>query len=282
MLISTTELMKRLKTIEEDIKEIHSNDDESSFVPVEKYCDELITLYEATYDFELNRSKILELYEEERKIKNVLSNFNNNTKVYGYNFNINEGLIRIAELKEEIKNDSIENLFVALSSVAPKDGIYAVLGNHEYRNKELVKEAMTRENIMLLADTVVPVVRGGDTIFIAGVYDSFKYDSLAVQPSETVPDSLFAILLCHTPDYPERSASTADLVLSGHTHGGQVSLFGLYTPVKNSSYGTRFLRGRNRTSSGATIITTNGVGTSRRKVRFCVPSELVYITLKRK
>ena len=103
MLISTTELMKRLKTIEEDIKEIHSNDDESSFVPVEKYCDELITLYEATYDFELNRSKILELYEEERKIKNVLSNFNNNTKVYGYNFNINEGLIRIAELKEEIK-----------------------------------------------------------------------------------------------------------------------------------------------------------------------------------
>lgn len=179
-------------------------------------------------------------------------------------------------------NDSIENLFVALSSVAPKDGIYAVLGNHEYRNKELVKEAMTRENIMLLADTVVPVVRGGDTIFIAGVYDSFKYDSLAVQPSETVPDSLFAILLCHTPDYAERSASTADLVLSGHTHGGQVSLFGLYTPVKNSSYGTRFLRGRNRTSSGATIITTNGVGTSRRKVRFCVPSELVYITLKRK
>ena len=78
------------------------------------------------------------------------------------------------------------------------------------------------------------------------------------------------------------SDNCCSIILCGHTHGGQVSLFGLYTPVKNSSYGTRFLRGRNRTSSGATIITTNGVGTSRRKVRFCVPSELVYITLKRK
>lgn len=178
-------------------------------------------------------------------------------------------------------NDSIESLFASLASVVPRDGIYAVLGNHERRNKELIGRAMAREGILLLADSAVPVARSGDTIFIAGVYDSFRYDSLAVQPSETVPDSLFTILLCHTPDYAERSASTADLVLSGHTHGGQVSLLGLCTPVKNSSYGTRFLRGRNSTSSGSTIITTNGVGTSRRKVRFCVPSEIVVITLRR-
>lgn len=179
-------------------------------------------------------------------------------------------------------NDSIDALFSSLASVEPPFGIFAVLGNHERRNEEFIAHSMKEHGIVLLADTVMPVSRDNDTIFLAGVYDSFRYDSLAVQPSETLPDSLFTILLCHTPDYAERSGSTADLVLSGHTHGGQVTLFGMYTPVKNSAYGTRFLRGLNRTSSGSTIITTNGVGTSRRKVRFCVPSELVYVTLKKR
>ena len=102
-----------------------------------------------------------------------------------------------------------------------------------------------------------------------------------MHPAETVPDSLFTVLLCHTPDYAERSSTTADLVLSGHTHGGQVSLLGLYTPVRNSVYGTRFLRGMNNTTAGSTVITTNGVGTSRKKIRFCVPSEIVVVRLKR-
>lgn len=178
-------------------------------------------------------------------------------------------------------NDSIDALFSSLSTVEPPFGVYAVLGNHERRNEELIAHSMKEHGIVLLADTVVSLSRDNDTIFIAGIYDSFRYDSLAVQPSETVPDSLFTILLCHTPDYAERSRTTADLVLSGHTHGGQVSLLGLYTPVKNTNYGARFLRGCNRTSYGSTIITTNGVGTSRRKVRFCVPSEIVLVTLKR-
>ena len=179
-------------------------------------------------------------------------------------------------------NDSIDVLFSSLASVKPPFGIYAVLGNHECRNGALIAHSMKEHGIELLADTVVPVLRGNDTIFFAGIYDSFRYDSLVVQPFEAVPDSLFTILLCHTPDYAERSSAKVDLVLSGHTHGGQVSLLGIYTPVKNSCYGSRFLRGRNTATSGATVITTNGVGTSRRKVRFCVPSELVHVILKKR
>ena len=116
---------------------------------------------------------------------------------------------------------------------------------------------------------------------MAGVRDSFVCDSVATSAVSNDVSEAFVILLAHTPDYAERSQSRADLVLSGHTHGGQVSLFGIYTPVKNTGYGTRFLRGLNKTTYGSTIITTNGVGTSRRKVRFCVPSEIVIITLER-
>ena len=175
----------------------------------------------------------------------------------------------------------LDELFDSLSTVEPADGLFAVYGNHESRNKELVAQVMKANDVVLLADSVVSIQRDSDTIYLAGIYNSFVYDSLLVQPAETVGDEAFVILLCHTPDYAERSSTSADLVLSGHTHGGQVSLFGLYTPVKNTRYGKRFLRGRNKTTNGATVITTNGVGTSRQKVRFCVPSEIVLVTLKR-
>ncbi|MBO7230559.1 MAG: metallophosphoesterase [Bacteroidaceae bacterium] len=170
-------------------------------------------------------------------------------------------------------------LFDSLSSVRPADGIFAVLGNHERRYKGIVEQVMDDYGVVLLSDTVVAIERGEEAIHIAGIHDSFVYDSLVVQPAETMAEDAFVILLCHTPDYAERSSTTADLVFSGHTHGGQVSLFGIYTPVKNTIYGRRFLRGMNATTSGASVITTTGVGTSRRKIRFCVPSEIVFVTL---
>lgn len=177
-------------------------------------------------------------------------------------------------------NAYIDELFSSISSVKTADGRYAVLGNHEKRNGELISSAMNKSGIVLLSDDTVHIRRGGESIYLAGVEDSFKFDSTKVQPAEMVDAAAFVMLLCHTPDYAERSSTTADLVLSGHTHGGQVSLLGIYTPVRNSAYGTRFLRGRNRTSEGSTVITTNGVGTSRKKVRFCVPSEIVVVTLR--
>ena len=177
-------------------------------------------------------------------------------------------------------DDYLNELFDSLSSVKPVDGVYAVLGNHEKRYEETAVQAMNDYGIVLLADSVVGVGREDDVIYLVGIYDSFDYNPLVAQPEELVNAEAFVLMLCHTPDYAERSFTTADIVLSGHTHGGQVSLFGLYTPVKNTQYGNRFLRGMNRTTSGASVITTNGVGTSRRKVRFCVPSEIVLVTLK--
>ena len=178
-------------------------------------------------------------------------------------------------------DDSIKALFSALETVGARYGTYAVLGNHERRNGGLVASSMREHGIILLSDSIACVDVAGGELFIAGVRDSFSCDSTMIQRIDAVVDEAFLILLAHTPDYAERSSVMADVVLSGHTHGGQVSLLGLYTPVKNSAYGRRFLSGRNATSKGTTVITTNGVGTSRKKVRFCVPSEVVLLTLKR-
>ena len=178
-------------------------------------------------------------------------------------------------------DDSIKALFSALETVGARYGTYAVLGNHERRNGGLVASSVREHGIILLSDSIACVDAAGDELFIAGVRDSFSCDSVMLQRVDAIADDAFVILLAHTPDYAERSSVEVDVVLSGHTHGGQVSLFGLYTPVRNSVYGRRFLSGRNVATSGTIVITTNGVGTSRKKVRFCVPSEVVLLTLKR-
>ena len=178
-------------------------------------------------------------------------------------------------------NDSIDALFRSLSAVKTSLGTYAVLGNHDKRNEALIRQAMDKYGICLLDGRArYMLFDAGGELSIAGVYDSFVEDTLFARYMERVAHSEFVILLTHNPDFVERNSITADLAFAGHTHGGQVSLFGLYTPVKNTRYGRRFLRGRNRTTNGVTMITTNGVGTSRRKVRFCVPSEIVVVTLK--
>lgn len=178
-------------------------------------------------------------------------------------------------------NDSIDALFKSLSAVKTSLGTYAVLGNHDKCNEPMIRKAMGENDVMLLDGTIQYMIfDDGGELGIAGVYDSFADDTLFAQYMERANDLDFLILLTHNPDFVERHSLTVDLAFAGHTHGGQVSLFGLYTPVKNTRYGRRFLRGRNRTSNGTTMITTNGVGTSRRKVRFCVPSEIVLVTLK--
>lgn len=174
-----------------------------------------------------------------------------------------------------------QQLFFSFSSVETACGKYAVLGNHDYRLRDSVAVAMERSGVRLLADEVSYLRRGGDSIAVVGVYNPFKPSAAVQQLATGVQADCFTIILSHTPDFAQDTRVPCDLVLAGHTHGGQVSLLGLYTPVKNTKYGARFLRGLNSTTDGVPVITTNGVGTSRRKLRFCVPSEIVVITFKR-
>ena len=131
MKITATELMKQLKFIQEEIATIHQDDNNKSYVLVEKVTDDnnkskLVPLYAEEYNFLNNRNRINDLYLEERKIRNLLSIFNTKTLVIGYDFNINEGLVRLAQLKEEIK---------VLTNLARKSQYESTTN---YRNNEVI------------------------------------------------------------------------------------------------------------------------------------------------
>lgn len=176
--------------------------------------------------------------------------------------------------------DYTEELFDTISSVKTEHGIFAVPGNHDYRWHDRIAQVMNNTNVVLLCDSFVYLKRDCDRIALLGIHNSFKADKELYRSLAKECDTLFTILLTHTPDYAEDVDAIADVALSGHTHGGQVTLLGIYTPVKNTKYGTRFLRGMNFTDNSTPVITTNGVGTSRRKIRFCAPSEIVVVTLR--
>ena len=177
--------------------------------------------------------------------------------------------------------DYVDTLFAALGKCRTTDGIWAVMGNNDFeRCTDVIALAMGRNDIHLLNyDTVV--VRPG--LVVAGV--PFCTHPPLVEPlTKTLKKEDFVIFLTHSPDIAEAAPLTpdrVDLALAGHTHGGQVTFLYLIAPETASRYGRRFLAGRHANSLGVPVITSRGLGTSRIPVRFCAPTDIVFVTLRK-
>ncbi|GAB6867956.1 metallophosphoesterase [Bacteroides rodentium JCM 16496] len=174
-------------------------------------------------------------------------------------------------------------VMAALAQVKTPLGTYAVLGNNDYEAcyDDIVRE-MRHYGMHLLEHKVDTLRRGGERILVAGVRNPFDLAKNGTSPTLGLSPDDFVILLTHTPDYAEDVPVTnSDLILAGHTHGGQVTLFGLYAPIVPSHYGQRFLSGLKYNSKNIPMIVTNGIGTSQKAIRMFAPAEVVMIVLHR-
>lgn len=193
---------------------------------------------------------------------------------------INPDLLLLGgDYKEGCEN--ISPLFDAIGKLRPRFGIYAVMGNNDYETcYDETVQAMKDNGIELLEHKCDTIKYGNEEIIIAGIRNPFDKKNL-ISPTLSLNDSDFVIMLVHTPDYAEDTDITnTDLVLAGHTHGGQVTLFGIYAPVLPSKYGQRFRTGLKHNSKGIPVIITNGLGTSQKNIRMFAPSEIIWIHLR--
>ncbi|PIE33235.1 metallophosphoesterase [candidate division KSB3 bacterium] len=171
--------------------------------------------------------------------------------------------------------------FKELRHVTAPLGVFGVLGNHDHwEDAELTRQQMSRAGITILDNLATWIVQGQERIKIGGVGDLWE-DLQDVRPTlEDTDDSDFVILVSHNPDYAEFIPTrNIDLMLCGHTHGGQVTFFGKWAPFVPSQYGQKYRYGLIETPK-TRVIVTKGVGTVTPPVRFFARPEIVEVKLK--
>lgn len=172
----------------------------------------------------------------------------------------------------------INSTITSLSKLNAPLGVYAVLGNSDpqHYSWEALKNSTTINDIGNLGDWVG---NNEGRIRIGGIGAENDRQSPEVAIGNAGTDD-FVILLKHEPDYfAELDKSKVDLVLSGHTHGGQVTFFGIWTPILPEN-GKKYVSGVFE-EDNSTLIVSNGIGTAGFPVRFFARPQIILINLER-
>jgi uncharacterized protein len=156
--------------------------------------------------------------------------------------------------------------------------VYAVLGNHDSLRMVPAFEDM---GIRMLVNEAEPLVREGQRLYLAGIDDAhfYRVDNIE-KAASPIPHGAFSILLSHTPEiYRQAAHAGFDLLLSGHTHGGQICLPGAIPLTLDSRLPRRLGAGAWR--YGPMIgYTSVGVGSSVVPARINCPPEITLHELR--
>jgi predicted MPP superfamily phosphohydrolase len=187
-------------------------------------------------------------------------------------------VVLLGDLVEGHGDAEAEHLSAFAGLGAPL-GVWAVSGNHEAHNGGLRETALTGSGIRLLRNRWVQLRPG---LVLAGVEDLTQAgrngggtkpltQALAGRPPETA-----TVLLSHTPWHADQAAREGvGLMLSGHTHGGQIWPFGYLVRIRYP-----FLEGR-YTEQGMTVLVSRGTGTWGPRMRLWLPGQILRVTLRR-
>jgi hypothetical protein len=166
-----------------------------------------------------------------------------------------------------------------LGRLRARYGVYAVLGNHDFRvDADAITQALRRQRIDVLRNRHVTLWFGGESVYLAGV-DDYGYGADLRRAMRGVSREAATILLAHNPRVIHlASRHNVSLVLSGHTHGGQVNLPLFGTVYGRSPERLRYKIGWDR--MGATqIYVSRGIGTIVLPWRVRCPAEISHLEL---
>ena len=174
-------------------------------------------------------------------------------------------------------------VFEELKLLKAEKGIYTVYGNHDYYDFKKITSRLKDLGIHILKNDSIRLVSENESIIIAGI-DDYLRGKPDVERALENSSGNFTVLLCHNPDYfeimPKESKKKADIILSGHTHGGQLNLFG-FAPFVPSRYGSKYRYGLKETENGRIYI-SSGLGGVVFPMRFMAKPEIVNLILRKK
>lgn len=187
--------------------------------------------------------------------------------------------------------DYIRPVFEEFMKIHSRYGKFAVLGNHDFFvDADLTRKMMDSTGIYSCDNRSYWLKLNGDSIKIGGVGEMDHEKQLPENTTKDVKPQDFCILMCHQPAYVAGLQTPfVDLTFSGHTHGGQVTLFGWWAPVLPTSNGLfahprsidqRYRYGLVKDGQRQSYI-SSGVGTRFPPVRFFCRPEIAVIILKK-
>jgi hypothetical protein len=165
--------------------------------------------------------------------------------------------------------------------------VYAILGNHDVAvGAREVTAALTASGIPVLTNKCLPMERSGGRLWLAGLDDPVEGQP---DPEQAIPVSIRnvpnepVIVMCHAPDYADElmaqpAGKAVDLMVSGHTHGGQVRL-PLVGALELPIMGRKYVEGWFRLG-GMQLYVNRGIGTVGLPFRLDCPPEITLITLR--
>ncbi len=179
-----------------------------------------------------------------------------------------------------------------LAKLRAKIGVVGVLGNHDWWEDGLLAQQEFRRNQIPLIDNtrlfITPqrtlATSAYEGLCIAGVGDYYEDRQHYGAALGNVPRDMPRLLLSHNPDVAEddefnASGLRVDLMLSGHTHGGQIWIPGLGTPILPSRYGQKYARGLVE-GPCCRVFISRGIGTTVLPMRFTIRPEICVLQLK--
>jgi len=186
----------------------------------------------------------------------------------------------------------VEAIAAGIGGLQAKYGVVAVLGNHDdWYDGVKVSQAIRSDNYLVLEDEVAAFNFNGHSLRILGLRDQLHIANWAAY-SKHLKDVIASdggsgpiIVLEHSPDVLPIITGNLSispdlrLMLAAHTHGGQVWLPIIGTPIVPSSYGQKYSYGHKQ-ENGVDMFVTSGVGTSILPFRFMMPPEIAVLTIR--
>lgn len=170
---------------------------------------------------------------------------------------------------------------VLFSELGARDGVYAVLGNHDYwANPDGVVAALTAKGVRFLINRSILIRRGEDALALGGIDEVYRGKPDIDATFASVGPHLPCIAVTHHPDLVEELAERKiDLLLCGHTHGGQIRFPFFGSVVVPSKFEGRYASGFHR-AGGVLLYVSRGIGAIP-PVRILCKPELATFVLRR-
>jgi predicted MPP superfamily phosphohydrolase len=167
-----------------------------------------------------------------------------------------------------------------LAKIDAPFGKFAIAGNHDNRLIAELKHArrmLEKGGFTLLINSA----KETDGIVIGGLDESYFGQPDPIATFKSFPEKQFRVVLMHQPDYlPKQNDFQSDLILSGHSHNGQITFFGL--PLFTVHEGSDYPNGYYRLDERRQLFVSSGLGTVGIHARLFVPPQIVVMTMSRK